>query len=207
MYDGRIEIWNLLKTVVDLGMSGDVDTAQAMLNSAGITLPTGDLGDGCFDIQGARYLIPQYCLCDPDNVTEVSDATAPDLAPTSNPSNASVTAPVDNESHHRQISTTDDDDKAVLLTQEHNEIVSTLPTSATIEIKVRISSSPPQDITLNLPTTANSLRVKREIIDCIPTLATKSLKLILLGKLLDDHKSVKSQGWSTNIMLQAFVGC
>ena len=217
MYDGRIEIWTLLKTVVELGLSGDAETAQAMLSSAGITLPTGDLGDGCFDMQGARYLIPQYCLCDPDNVLEdgaeenvktdgghgngsssgavVAIASGSDLPLSSTSDGQDLCAALDQGDEIKLLHGDDD------LNGNDEKAQDTL-----VKLKIRVSSSPPQDLIINVPAFVTPIRVKREIINRVPDLATKSLKLIFLGKLLDDNRAIIEQGWVAEYMLQAFVG-
>lgn len=41
VYDGRREIWDALKAAVEAAEQEDYDLAQAILNGANITLPTG----------------------------------------------------------------------------------------------------------------------------------------------------------------------
>lgn len=43
MYDGRREIWDALKAAVEAAEQEDYDLAQAILDGANITLPTGSL--------------------------------------------------------------------------------------------------------------------------------------------------------------------
>lgn len=57
-YSGRIEIWQMLR----LAAESDHETAQCILNSENITCPTGKLTDGCYDVTGNFYLIPDYCM-------------------------------------------------------------------------------------------------------------------------------------------------
>ncbi|KAJ2158644.1 hypothetical protein GGF46_003608, partial [Coemansia sp. RSA 552] len=64
-FEGRAEIWQALKlacTTEDRGL------AQAILDSAGVTVPTGRITDGVYDDHGARYVVPQYCLSEPTNL-------------------------------------------------------------------------------------------------------------------------------------------
>jgi hypothetical protein len=42
--------------------------SQAIIDSANITIPTGNLSDGCYDELGNRYVIPIYCIVDPTNL-------------------------------------------------------------------------------------------------------------------------------------------
>lgn len=65
---GRPEIWAAISTVVSLVRSGDLVTAQSIIDAAGITLPTGDLCEGCYDEQGVLYRIPQCIASDPEDM-------------------------------------------------------------------------------------------------------------------------------------------
>jgi hypothetical protein len=69
-YDGLAETWNTLRVAVELSHQNDLPTAQAVLDSAGITIPTGDLGLGCYDVLGHRFVIPEYVLSDPSNILD-----------------------------------------------------------------------------------------------------------------------------------------
>lgn len=52
--------------------SGDLTTAQSIIDAAGVTVPTGDLCEGCYDQQGALYRLPQCIVSDPENMIEGS---------------------------------------------------------------------------------------------------------------------------------------
>ncbi|KAK2841615.1 hypothetical protein FQN49_006084, partial [Arthroderma sp. PD_2] len=46
---GRREIWAALATALTLLREGDVSTAQGIIDAAGVTVPTGDICEGCYD--------------------------------------------------------------------------------------------------------------------------------------------------------------
>jgi hypothetical protein len=69
-YDGLTETWNTLRVAVELSHQNDLITAQAVLDSAGITIPTGDLGQGCYDEQGHRFVLPDFVLAEPSNIMD-----------------------------------------------------------------------------------------------------------------------------------------
>ncbi|CAH8523094.1 unnamed protein product [Schistosoma turkestanicum] len=73
--EGRIEIWNALKVVADFFQKQEYDMAQAILDGACITLPSGTLCD-CYDELGARYQLPLYVLSQPSNL--IPDPSTPD---------------------------------------------------------------------------------------------------------------------------------
>lgn len=65
---GRPEIWAALSTAISLMRSGDLSTAQGIIDAAGVTVPTGDLCEGCYDEQGVLYRLPQCIVSDPENM-------------------------------------------------------------------------------------------------------------------------------------------
>ena len=48
--------------------TGDVSTAQSILDAAAITVPTGDLKNGAYDEAGNLYQMPDHIISDPQNV-------------------------------------------------------------------------------------------------------------------------------------------
>ncbi|KAL9018283.1 MAG: hypothetical protein Q9185_004386 [Variospora sp. 1 TL-2023] len=67
---GRGEVWGGLKLVTELLREGDVQDAQGVLDASGVTVPTGDLVDGCYDEQGALYQLPAWVVAEPERVVE-----------------------------------------------------------------------------------------------------------------------------------------
>ena len=55
---------------MELSHQNDLSTAQAVLDSAGITIPTGDLGLGCYDELGHRFVVPDFALSEPSNIMD-----------------------------------------------------------------------------------------------------------------------------------------
>jgi Ubiquitin-binding domain len=69
-YDGLEETWNSIRVAVELSHQNDLPTAQAVLDSAGITIPSGDLGLGCYDELGHRFVVPEFALSEPSNILD-----------------------------------------------------------------------------------------------------------------------------------------
>jgi Ubiquitin-binding domain len=76
-YDGLVQTWNSLRVAVELSHQGDLPNAQAVLDSAGITIPSGDLGAGCYDELGHRFVIPNFVLSEPSNIMDDDVETKP----------------------------------------------------------------------------------------------------------------------------------
>ncbi|CAG8715481.1 1424_t:CDS:2 [Acaulospora morrowiae] len=72
-YEGRPEIWQALRCACEYD---DIVFAQAILNSANIIIPTGNLVNGCYDELGNKYLIPAYCIVEPTNLIYDDDNTS-----------------------------------------------------------------------------------------------------------------------------------
>lgn len=75
---GRPEVWAALVTAISLMQSGDLTTAQSIIDAAGVTVPTGDLCEGCYDEQGMLYRLPQCIVSDPENMALEQSATGED---------------------------------------------------------------------------------------------------------------------------------
>ncbi|XP_015912201.1 ubiquitin domain-containing protein 2 [Parasteatoda tepidariorum] len=68
-FEGRKEIWDALKAAAYAAETNDFALAQAIIDGANISLPTGTLMD-CYDELGNRYQLPVYCLSVPINLVE-----------------------------------------------------------------------------------------------------------------------------------------
>ncbi|KAH0544972.1 hypothetical protein FGG08_000898 [Glutinoglossum americanum] len=75
---GRQETWSAIRMAVE-AMTEDLDTAQTILDAAGITIPTGDLVEGAYDEFGNYYTVPEQCLSDPLNIVATLDNTMSSL--------------------------------------------------------------------------------------------------------------------------------
>lgn len=71
---GRSEVWAALATAIAMMRAGDLATAQSIVDAAGVTVPTGDLCEGCYDEQGVLYRLPQCIVSDPENMVQGDSA-------------------------------------------------------------------------------------------------------------------------------------
>ena len=56
-------------------IAGDLETAQGIIDAAGVTLPKGDLISGAYDEVGNFYQLPEPIVSDPTNVLSESHET------------------------------------------------------------------------------------------------------------------------------------
>eukprot|EP00004_Rigifila_ramosa_P015132 TRINITY_DN3504_c0_g1_i1.p1 TRINITY_DN3504_c0_g1~~TRINITY_DN3504_c0_g1_i1.p1 ORF type:complete len:189 (-),score=24.70 TRINITY_DN3504_c0_g1_i1:80-646(-) len=85
-FEGRKEIWQALRAAAE---STDLELAQAILDSAEISLPTGVLTES-YDQLGNRYSLPLFCLSEPTNL--IQDSGAGSSGATSSPANITATS-------------------------------------------------------------------------------------------------------------------
>lgn len=70
-FEGRKEIWDALRAAAE---TDDHTWAQAIVDGANITLPTGSLQDA-YDELGNRYILPVYCISKPTNLIKDEDVS------------------------------------------------------------------------------------------------------------------------------------
>lgn len=70
-FEGRKEIWDALRAAAE---TDDHTWAQAIVDGANITLPTGSLQDA-YDELGNRYVLPVYCVSKPTNLIRDEDVS------------------------------------------------------------------------------------------------------------------------------------
>ncbi|CAH3145063.1 unnamed protein product [Porites evermanni] len=70
-FEGRKEIWDALRAAAE---TDDHTWAQAIVDGANITLPTGSLQDA-YDELGNRYVLPVYCISRPTNLIKDEDVS------------------------------------------------------------------------------------------------------------------------------------
>ncbi|KAL3155617.1 hypothetical protein ABBQ38_010870 [Trebouxia sp. C0009 RCD-2024] len=68
-YGGDRVIWDALKAACE----SDLQTAQLIVNSAGVIVTVPDLST-CFDERGSKYELPRYVLSEPSNLISERDS-------------------------------------------------------------------------------------------------------------------------------------
>ncbi|KAJ3185426.1 Ubiquitin domain-containing protein 2 [Geranomyces variabilis] len=84
-YSGRSEIWQALRAACE---APSLTLAQAIVDSANMTVPTGKLTDGCYDELGNNYRIPNYCVLEPTNLLPPAAAAASTSPTVTDPSSS-----------------------------------------------------------------------------------------------------------------------
>ncbi|KAF2856013.1 hypothetical protein T440DRAFT_474436 [Plenodomus tracheiphilus IPT5] len=80
---GNAEIWGAIRMAVQSLQSGELQTAQAMLDVTGCTCPTGLLWRGVYDPTGVQYKVPEWVIVQPEGLAEENEAaTGKSFTPT-----------------------------------------------------------------------------------------------------------------------------
>ncbi len=65
-YGGSPDVWGTLRSAIQVSAEPDgLATARAILSCAAITTPSGFISE-CYDERGFKYVVPTFCLCDPE---------------------------------------------------------------------------------------------------------------------------------------------
>ncbi|PYI25576.1 hypothetical protein BP00DRAFT_440643 [Aspergillus indologenus CBS 114.80] len=189
---GRPEIWAALSAAVSLMRAGDLSTAQTIIDAAGITVPTGDLCQGCYDEQGALYRLPQCIVSDPENmVRSVHDQE--DEFDTDDGRLSSDEASGDD------LIATDVD-----LERRRDEKGKTSERDL-IRVRARLSDRGGPDIDLSVGKTENVGFIARKVQQEAVIPRNYRVRIAYLGKILKEHEPLVDQGWNPGHVVNALV--
>ncbi|KAJ5211165.1 hypothetical protein N7491_010985 [Penicillium cf. griseofulvum] len=196
---GRPEIWAAVSTVISLIRSGDLATAQSIIDAAGITVPTGDLCQGCYDEQGVLYRVPQCVVSDPENMVPSSSRTASEDG-----------GPAGSEPDTETLSdgklATDDAFGDELISQdvERGDEKGKTSERDLIRVFARLSDGGP-DIVLSIGKGQPVGLLARKVHQEAKLEDDRRVRIAYLGRLLNEHEPLVDQGWKTGHVVNALV--
>jgi len=161
----------------------DLQTAQGIVDAAGITVPTGDLSRGAYDESGHRYEIPEYCFSDPVNVSAAAAAVVEGRAP-----------------HVEEEEETDEDDDAAGDLGKGKMRV-----GPEMLVKARLSDRGGPDVAIRVDEAATVRRITVMIEGKAQLPATQRISLVYLGRILEENKTLVAQGWKRGDVVNALV--
>ncbi|KAI3396606.1 hypothetical protein diail_11858 [Diaporthe ilicicola] len=204
---GRPEIWQTLNVALDIlwaadiakrdGPSDDPDaslalaTAQTILDAADITLPTGNLADGAYDLLGNYYQLPAHIVSDPLNIAsdcEDNDHQFGEGKTAEDPAGGDGDGDdPDDEAERRRV----DKGKAVINVSDQ------------IRAVLRLSHTA-RDLKLDVGKDESVRRIIHRILEETNLRSGYRVRLVHMGKILKDNASLSAQGW-TGQVINAFV--
>ncbi|KAI8333566.1 hypothetical protein BC941DRAFT_433789 [Chlamydoabsidia padenii] len=201
-YEGRPEIWQVIQEAIN---SDNIILTQSILDGANLKLPTGNPNDGIYDEYGHRYKVPLYCLVDPTNILP-DDQVDVDHQPQHQQNNSVTTCHnTDNQSyivpssaatlptqtsslHHETINNV----LAMMGTSVSTPTITTLKGMVPGDLSITVRLSTGKDISIMISSSDETVPLlKLRITDQAHlTPDTHTLRLIHLGKILDDDTSI-----------------
>ncbi|KAI9821997.1 MAG: Ubiquitin domain-containing protein 2 [Phylliscum demangeonii] len=187
---GRPEAWHAIRTAVNF-MGHDLRTAQSVLDEADVLLPpSGDLVDGAYDGIGNYYPLPNYCVSDPINLYQQPG-----------PSTGTAAAGQAGQDRDGGESSYEPKGKGRLMATVDEADVN----SPEILVRVRLSDRDGPDVivTTGRHQPLRSLIKLLRIETGIP--ASTRIKIVYLGRVLEEWDSLPGQGWVYGHVVSALV--
>ncbi|KAI9722782.1 MAG: hypothetical protein M1828_004478 [Chrysothrix sp. TS-e1954] len=210
---GRAECWAAVRLATEMSRNeGDLKGAQAVLDAAGLTVPTGRLSDGVWDDRGVLYKLPRWVVSDPLNVVEGSDDGVGD--------GGEIEDADADEDEVKDDGSDDDEDGTKADEKGKGKIV---PAADLMRLRTRPSDRG-CDVIVTVEKTSTVRTIARKVIEeakvsiagsVIIKLADErfswqiasgtKVRIAYMGKLLKDGESLSSQGWQPGHVLNIFV--
>ncbi|KAF4453932.1 Ubiquitin domain-containing protein 2 [Fusarium austroafricanum] len=196
---GRLEIWQTIHAALavlwdpasqdaqDDGSNG-LATAQMILSAAEISLPTGNLSNGVYDSLGNYYQLPEWVVCDPQNVQEDrEEGTKGDLSTAGDDTAADEDMSDEEIEGKKQEKGKEVDDVREL-----------------VKLRARLSENG-QDIKVSISESESVKSVAKKIALEAGLASTKKIRIAYMGKILKDNLSLTAQNWQTGHIVNALV--
>ncbi|CAI7634503.1 unnamed protein product [Penicillium pancosmium] len=198
---GRQEVWAALSTAITLIRAGDLSTAQSIVDAAGVTVPTGDFCEGCYDEQGALYRLPQCIVSDPENMVQ-------DASSTGDQSRDDIGQDDDTEALSDGKLATDDASGDELISEDlerRRDEKGKTSERDLISVQVRLSDRGGPDLVLLIGKSQSVGFLARKIHQEGELSNLQRVRIAYLGHMLKEHQSLPDQGWQSSHLINAFV--
>ncbi|PWY83071.1 ubiquitin domain protein [Aspergillus sclerotioniger CBS 115572] len=186
---GRPEVWAALSAAVSLLRTGDLETAQSFVDAAGITVPTGDLCQGCYDEQGVLYRLPQCIVSDPENIVR-SDQDQGDF---------------DTDDGKLSSDEASGDELIADDVERRRDEKGKASERDLIRVRARLSDRGGPDMTLSVVKTMNVGLIARKLQQEAGIPRTHRVRMAYLGRMLKEHVPLVDQGWNSAHVINALV--
>ncbi|MCJ1394715.1 hypothetical protein MMC18_007595 [Xylographa bjoerkii] len=170
--------------VVALAGDGDVETAQGILDAAGVTVPTGDLVNGVYDEAGNFYQMPEPVVSDPDNVMVEDDGAV----------EAEIAKGEEGEM-----------DEEELERRREEKGKGVLKSGDLVKLRARLSDRGGPDVVIMLSKEQSVRVLIRKIQDEIGIPGKGKVRIAYLGKILKEGETLLAQGWREGHVVNALV--
>ncbi|KAL1844695.1 hypothetical protein VTK73DRAFT_2014 [Phialemonium thermophilum] len=182
--------------------------AQTILDAADITLPTGDLAQGAYDLMGNYYQLPEYVVSDPINISLVEHHhhhhhRAGSRSGCFGDNKPGFTA--GEESADEDDLEDDDDDEDGEIEQSREEKgKAVLDVRDLVPLKARLSEGA-LDVSLSIGRGERVRSVAQKIREKSGLPNSKRIRIAYMGKILKETSSLPSQGWKEGHIVNALI--
>ncbi|EED24160.1 ubiquitin domain protein, putative [Talaromyces stipitatus ATCC 10500] len=195
---GREEVWAALRAALSLLREGDIETAQGIIDAAGVTVPTGDFCDGCYDENGVLYRLPQCIVSDPDNIADDSGAAAGETD--------GVDDDMEDGISDRKIVSEESDEELISEDAERRrEEKGKMSERDMIRVQARLSDRGGPDVMISIGKTQNVSLLARKIHSETKMSNTQRVRIVYLGRVLRENEPLVDQGWKQGHVINAMV--
>ncbi|KAJ5450077.1 uncharacterized protein N7458_006526 [Penicillium daleae] len=201
---GRPEVWAALSSAITLMRGGDLATAQSIVDAAGVTIPTGDLCEGCYDEQGVLYRLPQCIVSDPENMAQTNLSAANDIARDSQVTQEEE----DMEALSDGKLATDDASGDELISEDierRRDEKGKTSERDLIRVQARLSDRGGPDLVLSIGKGQSVGFLARKIQQEAGIPNHQRVRIVYLGRMLKEHESLLSQGWEHGHVINALI--
>lgn len=209
---GRQEIWGALKTCTELLRDGELETAQGILEAAGVTLPTGNLVDGCYDEQGNLYRLPEVAILDPTNTVHEdrdlrrardSGIDGATIIGVSESKSAALGGGKDKERDDGDDGDEIPEDKEAIERRRQEKGKAIIRDG--VKIRCRLSDRGGPDCVVLLGREQSVGILARRVKEDSGVPSTSRIRIAYLGHMLDEKQPLAAQGWKEGHVLNALV--
>ncbi|KAJ6120519.1 hypothetical protein N7523_004799 [Penicillium sp. IBT 18751x] len=200
---GRPEVWAALSTAINLMRDGDFATAQSIVDAVGVTIPTGDLCEGCYDEQGVLYRLPQCIVSDPENMAKTNPpSTDSTQEETGHEQEGDIEALSDGK-----LATDDASGDELIADDAERRRDEKGKTSERnlIRVQARLSDRDGPDLILMVSKGQSVGFLARKIQQEGGISTHQRIRLAYLGHMLKEHESLPEQGWQDGHVINAMV--
>ncbi|KZF26375.1 hypothetical protein L228DRAFT_235456 [Xylona heveae TC161] len=176
---GQPDIWRALRMAIEI-MPTELDTAQGILDAAGITLPTGDLADGAYDERGNLYQMPEHVVVDPVNLVSDMEKTSARVA-------------------KADAETVEESDALSGKQEEKGE------TAGTYTVRARLSDRGGRDVLVTLTKEQKVEALAKKIQEEAQLHDKVKVRIAYMGHILKEGRTLYEQGWKDGHVVNALV--
>ncbi|KAJ5798837.1 uncharacterized protein N7503_006342 [Penicillium pulvis] len=192
---GRMEIWAALSSAISLIQSGDLVTAQGIIDAAGVTVPTGDLCEGCYDEQGVLYRLPQCIVSDPENIAR-GEANSP------------ASGSVREEDSDGKLATDDASGDELIAAQDlerRRDEKGKTSERDLIRVLARLSDRDGPDLMMLVGKSQSVGFLARKVHQEAGLSNNQRVRVAYLGHMLRENEPLVGQGWKSGHVINALV--